>query len=322
MVSSESKKKQQAHGVQFVTIDQDSAGQRIDNYLITYWKNVPKSRIYRLIRKGEVRVNKKRIAVLYRLQANDVLRLPPIYLQQAAKQVAPSEQTQDRLKNCVLFESEQLLIINKPAGMAVHGGSTIRLGIVEALRHLYPDYPHLELAHRLDADTSGVLVLAKRKQTLRELHQLLRDGAVKKEYIALTLGKWRKDELLVNAPLHKGPAVTHKQLVKVHKEGKQALTIFKTLNVYPSASLMAVRLHTGRTHQIRVHASYMQHPIAGDDRYGDAEFNKAMRAQGLKRMFLHAKAIEFVLPSTQERICVEAPLDEELQQFLDQWQAA
>lgn len=303
--------------VKHVFATADDAGQRIDNFLMTRLKGVPKTRIYRLLRKGEVRVNKKRIDASYRLIKGDDVRLPPVFLAEKAQQVPPSKSTEALLASRILFEDDDLLIINKPCGMSVHIGSTVRVGVVEALRHMYPKYPNLELAHRLDSETSGCLILAKRKRVLRELHTLLREGKVSKIYWALTQGKWKDSELRVDLPLHKDYKDGGKHVVEVDEEGKSALTVFHTIKSYNRlASLMEVKLFTGRTHQIRVHAQHRGHPIAGDDRYGDPEFNKQVRQMGLKRMFLHARSIEFTLPSTEQRITVKAPLDPELEQAL------
>jgi 23S rRNA pseudouridine955/2504/2580 synthase len=301
-------------GVQHFVVPADFDGQRIDNFLINRLKGMPKSRIYRILRKGEVRVNKKRIAASYRLVAGDIIRLPPVYLAEKAKQLPPGKETAKLLAGRILYEDDNLLIINKPSGMSVHAGSTVRVGIVEALRHMYPKLPNLELAHRLDSETSGCLVLAKKKRILRELHSLLREGKVTKIYWALTMGKWKDSELRVDLPLHKDYKDGGKHVVEVDREGKSALTVFRTIKSFArDASLMEVKLFTGRTHQIRVHAQHQGHPIAADDRYGDPEFNKQVRSLGLKRMFLHARTIDFTLPSLGQRITVEAPLDPELE---------
>jgi 23S rRNA pseudouridine955/2504/2580 synthase len=308
-------------GVQYFTVPADNAGQRIDNFLMTRLKGMPKSRVYRLLRKGEVRVNKKRIDASYRLIEGDVVRLPPLFLAEKAHQAPPSKDTMALLADRILYEDENLLIINKPSGMSVHVGSTVRVGIVEALRHMYPKFPNLELAHRLDSETSGCLVLAKRKRILRELHMLLREGKMTKMYWALTLGKWKDSELRVDLPLHKDYQDGGKHVVEVNKGGKEALTVFHTIKSFKrEASLMEVKLYTGRTHQIRVHAQHRGHPVAGDDRYGDVEFNKVVRQLGLKRMFLHARSIDFTLPSLDQRIKVEAPLDPELEAIIKVFQ--
>jgi len=308
------KKKSQ---VKHIIVSADDEGQRIDNFLVTYLKGMPKSHIYRLLRKGEIRVNKKRTAASYRLQAQDDVRLPPMFLNEKAKEAPPSKTTAELLASRIIYEDEYLLIINKPAGMSVHVGNTVRVGVIEALRHMYPKLPNLELAHRLDSETSGCLILAKKKRILRELHELLREGAIIKLYWTLTKGKWKRSELKVDVPLHKHYRDGGKHVVEVNSEGKSALTYFTPLQTFKDATLMEVKLMTGRTHQIRVHAQHQGHPIAGDDRYGDAEFNKQARHLGLKRMFLHARSVDFTLPSLNRRITVVAPLDPELEEAID-----
>lgn len=303
--------------VEHFLVNEDNAGQRIDNFLITRFKGMPKSRIYRLLRKGEVRINMKRVSPFYKLKAKDNVRLPPVYLEEQAVHAPPSQRTTDLLKGRILFENEELLIINKPSGMSVHAGSTVRVGVIEALRAIYPKLPQLELAHRLDSETSGCLVLAKKKRVLRELHTLLREGKVTKIYWALTKGKWKDSELRVDLPLHKDYREGGKHVVEVHAGGKSALTVFRTLRYFKQASLMEVKLFTGRTHQIRVHAAHQGHPIAADDRYGDSEFNKLTRQWDVKRLFLHAYSIDFTLPSSGQRIKVEAPLDGDLERVIE-----
>lgn len=302
--------------VQYVMISRDEEGQRIDNYLMTRLKGMPRSRIYNLLRKGEVRVNKKRIAPSYKIIAGDTLRIPPLFLEEQAKLAPPSHATMEMLRARILYEDEFFLILNKPSGMSVHLGNTVRMGVIEILKYMYPKLTQLELAHRLDSETSGCLVLAKKKRILREVHQLLRAGEVTKIYSALTKGQWKKNELRVEVSLHKNYKDGGKHVVEVDSEGKSALTVFQPIKVYKQASLVDVKLYTGRTHQIRVHAQYQGHPIAGDDRYGDNEFNKFAHRLGLNRMFLHARAIEFILPSTGQRIKVDAPLDAELENTL------
>lgn len=303
--------------VQYVTIDEDQAGQRIDNFLINHFKTVPKSHIYKMIRKGEVRVNKGRVNAFYKLMRDDSVRLPPAKITQVNKMPKTiPEHLLVQLKQRVLYEDDNLMVIDKPAGFAVHGGSTIGYGIIDALKRLYPQVKNLELAHRLDTETSGCLIIAKKKKILRELHELLREGKVNKIYWTLTKGRWKKTELYVDAPLHKHYQHGGKHVVEVRREGKSAQSLFRTLNIFQGASFMEVKLLTGRTHQIRVHAKHVDHPIAGDDRYGDNEFNKLVKGMGLKRMFLHARSIDFILPSTQKKIAVTAPLDQELQSVI------
>lgn len=301
-------------GVQHIIVSSEYEGQRIDNFLMARLKGMPKSRVYRILRKGEVRVNKKRVDASYRLMAEDDVRLPPVFLDEKAKLVPPSQSTVALLADRILYEDENLIIINKPSGMSVHVGSTVRVGVIEAMRHMYPKLPHLELVHRLDSETSGCLILAKKRKILREMHELLREGQMIKMYWAMTMGKWKDSELRVDLPLLKDYRDGGKHVVEVHKGGKEALTVFRTLKSFKrEASLMEVKLYTGRTHQIRVHAQHQGHPIAGDDRYGDPEFNKLARRFGLKRMFLHARSIDFTLPSLDQRITVVAPLDSELE---------
>ncbi len=298
-------------------VSEDNSGQRIDNYLMSCLKGMPKSRIYRLLRKGEVRVNKKRIDASYRLCEGDDVRLPPVYLPEKSTQAPPSKTTEALLASRILYEDDNLIVLNKPSGMSVHVGSTVRVGVIEALRYMYPKLPNIELAHRLDAETSGCLVIAKKKRILRELHSLLREGKMQKIYWALTLGKWKDSELRVDVPLHKDYQDGGKHVVEVDEEGKSALTVFHTIKSYKrEAALMEVKLMTGRTHQIRVHAQHRGHPVAGDDRYGDREFNKFVRQLGLKRLFLHAKSIDFTLPSLNQHIKVVAPLDPELEAII------
>lgn len=302
--------------VKFYTVSADEEGQRIDNFLLNKLKGVPKSRVYRILRKGEVRINKKRAAPSYKLQEGDEVRVPPLFMEERAVLAAPSVSTRHLLSSRILYEDDNLLIINKPSGMSVHAGSTVRVGVVEALRHLYPKLVNLELAHRLDSETTGCLVLAKKKKILREIHELLRSGQVTKIYWALTMGKWKRSERHVDLPLRKDYRDGGKHVVEVRRDGKEALTVFHPVQQFADAELMEVKLYTGRTHQIRVHAAHLGHPIAGDDRYGDPEFNKVARQKGVKRMFLHARSIEFTLPSLNQHIKVTAPLDPDLEQGL------
>lgn len=303
-----------------LVVAEDDEGQRLDNYLTNNLKTVPKSHIYKLIRTGQVRVNSRRVTAKTRILTEDVIRLPPnIQLQENSK-IPPSHETTMRLQGRILYEDENLLVLNKPSGMSVHAGSTVRVGVIEAMRHLDPKYRNLELAHRLDSETSGCLILAKKKRILRELHELLRAGRVKKTYYALTKGEWQHQEVRVDLPLRKFYAEGGRHLVRVQHEGKSALTVFKQMQTFGWISYVQAILHTGRTHQIRVHALAKNHPLACDDRYGDPEFNKRLHHLGLKRMFLHASAIEFTLPSNNQHIKVTAPLDVELESILQRLQ--
>ncbi|HEY9147971.1 MAG TPA: 23S rRNA pseudouridine(955/2504/2580) synthase RluC [Gammaproteobacteria bacterium] len=304
-----------ASGVREVTVGEDSGGQRIDNFLLKHLKGVPKSRIYRILRKGEVRVNKGRIKPEYRLKIGDIVRIPPIRVSDRPAPAAPGERIQTLLQQSVLYEDKALLILNKPSGLAVHGGSGVSFGVIEALRAMRPEAHFLELAHRLDRDTSGCLVIAKKRSALRAFQQLLRDDGMEKVYLALVKGRWEGGKRGIDAPLRKNTLRSGERMVKVSEDGKPSLSIFTPETIYKDCSLMRVKLVTGRTHQVRVHAQHSGHPIAGDDKYGDADFNRQMAERGLKRLFLHARELRFTLPESTT-IHVEAPLDEQLQAIL------
>lgn len=305
------------NSVQYLNITADFNGQRIDNFLVTRFKKVPKTHIYRIVRKGEVRVNKKRVQPSYRLQTGDQIRVPPLKIIDTPHHpITPTQSLMAFLATRVLYEDKNLLIIDKPSGIPVHGGSGIQLGLVEVLRCMYPQFPHLELAHRLDADTSGCLILVKKRSILRELHDLLRSGKIQKIYWALTQGHWKKPDCRVTASLRKNQISRGERIVKVDKAGKPSITLFRTLKTYPQATLVEATLETGRTHQIRVHAQHVGHPIAGDEKYGNSEFNNLMRKLGLKRIFLHAYSVNFILPSLKQPISVTAPLEAALQNIL------
>ena len=302
--------------VQFVDISADHAGQRIDNYLMRELNGVPKSMVYRIIRKGEVRVNKGRIKPEYRIQEGDVVRIPPV--RQAEKKAAGKapESLLRTIESCILFEDKRILILNKPSGLAVHGGSGLSFGLIEALRELRPKDKELELVHRLDRDTSGCLIIAKKRSALRRLHEQLREGTMDKRYLTLLKGKWKGTSRWVDAPLLKNIVRSGERLVFVDEKGKQARTQFLPYSVGTDASLMSVKLDTGRTHQIRVHAQHIGFPIAGDNKYGDDDFNRQLKSKGLKRLFLHAASLKFHLPDPESGenipISVEAPLDSDL----------
>ena len=309
---------EQHHSVRMVTIDQDDAGQRIDNYLIRVLKGVPKTRIYRILRKGEVRINKKRVTADYRIQGGDLLRIPPVRIAERGEKVKPANSVIEKLEKSIIFENDKLLIINKPSGIAVHGGSGLNYGVIEALRQIRPDNKTLELVHRLDRDTSGCLIIAKRRSMLRHIHNLLQQKhKVQKVYNALVVGKWPARKLLVNAPLQKDVRQSGERMVRVDIDGKKSRTEYKVLERYQGASLVEAKPITGRTHQIRVHCLHAGHAILGDDKYGTDEDNQAFKAQGLKRLFLHAASIEFELPDG-EMLKVEAPLPEELKRVLSE----
>ena len=307
--------------VQFVEISADHAGQRIDNYLMCQLNGVPKSLVYRIVRKGEVRVNKGRIKPEYRLKEGDMVRIPPV---RQAEKKAPgkaSDKVLQQIESRILFEDKRILVINKPSGLAVHGGSGLSYGLIEALRELRPNDKNLELVHRLDRDTSGCLIIAKKRSALRRLHEQLREGSMDKRYMTLLKGKWKGTSKWVDAPLLKNVIKSGERLVFVDSKGKDARTQFSPYSVGNEASLMSVKLDTGRTHQIRVHAQHLGYPIAGDDKYGDDEFNRQMKSKGLKRLFLHAFSLKFHLPDIETGenvpIYVEAPLDEALVNVLN-----
>lgn len=299
--------------VRLITAGEEDSGQRLDNFLFRTLKGVPKSHVYRLLRTGQVRVNKKRAKPDYRLEAGDELRLPPVRQEEKAAPGKPPHWQQEAMQAGILFEDDRILVVNKPAGMAVHGGSGVSFGVIETLRVLRPESPGLELAHRLDRDTSGCLIVAKRRSAVRVLHAAFRDGSVEKHYLALLAHPWEGGPREVNAPLEKNQVEGGERIVKVSRDGKEAKSLFTPLQRFTGSALMDVHIFTGRTHQIRVHANYIGHPVAGDDKYGDREANKAFRAGGLKRMFLHAHRLSFPHPETGERLDLTAPLDEELQ---------
>lgn len=303
--------------VQWLEISSEQAGQRIDNFLLRHLKGVPKSRIYRLLRKGEVRVNRARKRPDYRLQAGDQLRVPPV--RQAERQpVTPSNGILERLSAAILYEDERLLVLDKPSGMAVHGGSGQSFGVIEGLRALRPKAPFLELVHRLDRDTSGCLMIAKKRSELRTLHELLRSGKVEKRYLLLARGNWQRGPHKIDEPLKKNQLRGGERLVRVDPEGKQARTHFRFLEACPGSSLMEAELKTGRTHQIRVHAMHAGHPLAGDSKYGDSVWNRALRSQGLKRLFLHAHFVAFQDLERNREIEVSAPLSDDLRKLIQQ----
>lgn len=303
--------------VELVEIGADLAGQRVDNFLLNRLKGAPRSLIYRIVRRGEVRVNKGRIRPEYRLKAGDTLRIPPVKLAPRSAPARPGGRVLRQLEAAILYEDDRLLILNKPSGLAVHGGSGLSFGVIEGLRALRPQAPYLELVHRLDRETSGCLLIAKKRSALRRLHELLRNNRMDKYYIALLKGQWRGGSRRVTAPLQKNVMRSGERMVRVDPAGKSALSVFRPLAVSKTASLVEVKLETGRTHQVRVHAASLDQPIAGDEKYGDAGFNRQLREVGLKRLFLHAHTLRFQLTEGEPAIEVTAPLDDELKQVLD-----
>jgi 23S rRNA pseudouridine955/2504/2580 synthase len=296
-----------------VTVDEFSIGQRLDNYLLKQLKGVPRSHIYRIIRKGEVRVNKGRKKAEYKLQSEDIVRIPPIKTA-SEKVIKPSDNLIDVLNQSILYEDNGLMILNKHHGMAVHGGSNVSVGLIEALKTKYKQ--PIELVHRLDRSTSGCLILAKKRSVLKALHEQLVQHQMEKRYIALVNNSWSKKRHTIDAPIYQNSRYS-----VIDAKGKQAVSHFHPLKNFQkddfSASLVEVVIETGRTHQIRVHAKYADHPIAQDDKYGDQLFDKLMKEKGLNRLFLHAKSITFTNPTTNEIQKVVAPLPIELEDFLN-----
>jgi 23S rRNA pseudouridine955/2504/2580 synthase len=308
--------------VRYTQISADEAGQRIDNYLLRQFKGVPKSHIYRILRKGEVRVNKKRIKPTYKLTAGDEVRLPPVRTAERQTRRPPDEVIQ-RLESRIIYDDDRIILVNKPAGLAVHAGSGVEFGVIDAIQQLYKQPGELFLVHRLDRDTSGCLLIARDRQALRYLQQALQENRVKKYYTALVMGHWDEQENLVDMPLRRNKLQSGERLVQVDDTGKSSVSIFRTIRVYArkpegiGASLMKIQLITGRTHQIRVHSAESGHPLAGDSRYGDEAFNRKMKSFGLKRMFLHASALDFPHPDNDQPMHIEPPIEEALQQVLD-----
>ena len=320
--------------VQFLTVGEESAGQRLDNFLLRVLKGVPKTHVYRIIRSGEVRVNKGRAAADTRVEIDDVVRLPPVRISEAV--AAKAEKPAPAREFPLLFEDEHLLAIDKPAGVAVHGGSGVSFGVIEQLRQARPQAKFLELVHRLDRETSGILLVAKKRSALTKLQDQFRERETGKTYLALVGGTWPANKKVIDQPLHKYLQADGERRVRVvskdDPEGMRSITLVKVAETLQlplplagegrgegsgarTASLLEVTIKTGRTHQIRVHLASAGHAILGDDKYGDFEWNKALARQGLKRMFLHAWRLQFDHPATGERIALQAPLPAELQQF-------
>lgn len=307
---------QEKSKVKFIEIDEDISGQRIDNFLRNQLKNIPKSMIYRIVRKGEVRVNKKRIKPEYKLQAGDVVRVPPVRMPEAkeAAPISPKLKKVAGLEDNIIYEDDHFLVLNKPSGLAVHGGSGLKFGAIEALRALRPTARYLELVHRIDRDTSGILLIAKKRSALRKLQQDFREKTIYKHYYALVMGQWKTHWREVNVPLQKNEV---NSIVRVRPTGKPSLTRFKVIESFKQATLVDASPITGRTHQIRVHVQYQGHPIAWDDRYGDARFDAYTKRFGLQRLFLHAHSIDFTHPATGKKMKIEAPMDDILLDCLE-----
>jgi 23S rRNA pseudouridine955/2504/2580 synthase len=302
-----------AGGVEYVLVDPDRVGQRIDNFLVSLLKGVPKSLVYRILRTGQVRVNRGRIKPDYRLQAGDQIRIPPVKIKEKKElSGAKVEDLSSRLTKSILFEDRDIVVLNKPAGLAVHAGSGLGFGLIELLR-MQPRYATVELAHRLDRETSGCLMLSRNRETLRQFQHLLQTHAVEKTYLALLRGRLSAKPLIVDSALSKNRLRGGERMVALDDAGKTARTTVRRLELYKEASLAAVQIETGRTHQIRVHCASIDHPLAGDDKYGDRDFNRHMKQSGLKRLFLHAAELRFTLDKTH---VIEAPLPDDLKAVL------
>lgn len=301
-----------ASKVRFVEITVDNEGQRIDNFLLTALKGVPKSMIYRILRKGEVRVNKKRIKPEYRLKVADLVRIPPVRVAERAPVAKASDRLMAELEAAILFEDSDLIVINKPSGLAVHGGSGISLGLIECFRQMRPQLKFLELVHRLDRDTSGCIMIAKKRSALKLMHESLKKSTITKIYNALVIGRWPERKRRVDVPLRKNELKSGERIVKVSDDGKESLTEYKVLQRFGRmATLVEARPITGRTHQIRVHCQFAGHPIIGDDKYTPDDVNSEMKEFGINRLFLHAAELRFPLPSGGRQV-VKAPLEKPL----------
>jgi len=301
-------------------VDDVADGQRIDNYLFNKLKHLPKNQVYRLLRTGQIRVNKGRKKPVYRMKLGDIVRLPPSAIPAEPDQVRPinvPNQTVKLIKKAIIYEDNGLIVLNKPSGFAVHGGSGLSFGIIELLRTIYPAAPYLELVHRLDRDTSGCLMIAKKPSVLKQLHADLRGDGVEKCYLALLAGKWRRQGQIVNAPLKKNTLKSGERVVRVDPEGKASLTEFSLVEQFQRCCLVKAYPKTGRTHQIRVHAAHLNLPILGDDKYGNEVLDKEFRRHGLKRLFLHALSLKFVMPGTNKPMQVTAPLESSLEKVLE-----
>ena len=311
--------------VSLITVAEHEAGQRLDNYLIKILKGVPKSHIHRIIRAGEVRLNKKRCKPDSRIQTGDLLRIPPVRTAEKQRSSENRAQAVPAREFTIIYEDDALLVIDKPAGTAVHGGSGVSFGVIEQIRRARPDARYLELVHRLDKDTSGLLMIAKKRSALVKLHEAIRNDHPKKIYLALGVGKLPNDSFHVKLPLFKYTGAQGEKMVRVSEDGQSAHTVFRVLNRFSDGllhqvglshlTLVEATLKTGRTHQIRVHLQSQHCPIAGDERYGDYQANKRLQKLGLKRMFLHASELHLDHPLTGEKLVLKADLPQELQQF-------
>jgi 23S rRNA pseudouridine955/2504/2580 synthase len=294
--------------VQWLEISEANTEQRLDNFLISYLKGVPKTRIYRMVRKGEVRVNKGRVDVSYKLALGDIVRIPPVRVAEKNDEVIVQPTLKYSLENHILYEDDGFIVLNKPSGFAVHGGSGVQSGVIEALRQIRPQQKFLELVHRLDKETSGCLLVAKKRSVLKVLHELFRGDGIRKTYLALLAGQFKRKKQLVDVPLLKNVNQGGERMVTVSQAGKSAETLFTRLKAFQDATLVHAAPKTGRTHQIRVHAAWLGYPILADDRYGEDAVNKAFKQRGYKRLFLHAEQLQFLHPVTGQALHFTAPL--------------
>ncbi|NVK38220.1 MAG: 23S rRNA pseudouridine(955/2504/2580) synthase RluC [Gammaproteobacteria bacterium] len=305
-------------GVIFEEVSLDYAGQRLDNFLMSRIKGAPKSLIYRIIRKGEVRVNKGRTKPDYKLKTGDLVRIPPVRVKEENKIENVPDRLAADIESAILFEDDYLIAVNKPRGMAVHGGSGISLGLIEALRVIRPDIKRLELVHRLDRDTSGVILVAKKRSVLVALHEMLqKKSGIQKRYWALVYGSWPKHMKDVTAPLIKNELQSGERIVRVSQQGKPCHTRYSLERRFEGYTLVNAEPVTGRTHQIRVHCQFSGHAIVGDEKYATDDELKQARQQGARRLFLHAKSLRFVHPQTKENLLLEAPIDSAFDAFLN-----
>ena len=302
--------------VKYIEVEEDRNGQRIDNFLLSQVGNIPKALVYRWLRKGEVRVNKGRIKPTYRVQAGDVIRIPPVKLEPKAVIEKLTSKDLTYLEDCIVFEDKDLLILNKPSGLAVHGGSGIDSGLIERLRVLRPLAKKLELVHRLDRETSGCLMIAKKYSVLTKLHQDLIQHNIKKTYHALVVGKWPKALNKIDQPLKKNIASSGERYSKVANDGKESITTVKIREQYSQSTLLEACPLTGRTHQLRVHLKYGGCPIIGDEKYGQKIINQEYTKQGINRLLLHAYKLDFIHPNTEKRICITAEYDQKFNNAL------
>ena len=303
--------------VQMISISDAQDGQRVDNFLCSIIKGVPKSHIYKIVRSGEVRVNKGRVKASTRIKTGDIVRIPPLHKKNNDSDRQVPDQAKDRLRKSVLFEDDALIVVNKASGMAVHGGSGISLGLIEVARQIWPKESKLELVHRLDRETSGCLILARTRSALLNMQKQLQGHQITKEYTALCIGKWPSHIRTVDAPLKRNQLKSGERIVNVSEQGKPAETHFRVVQRFNNYSLLRVGLISGRTHQIRVHTQLTGHPLAADIKYGNSQANAELKALGLNRLFLHSSLLKFKHPISKELIEIEAPLPEELQKLLN-----